>query len=173
MKTMSSFHFRSFLRVSPPRPGGTKRIAKHDHRHSNTGMKMNWLLIGLIAGSTRLALAADTNNAAPLKIDTTAAAQHYGQSMTVTGTVAQVTLRPKLVFINLDRPYPDSPFVAVIFSSATNEFADLKSLKGRPVEITGTVKAYHDKPEIVVDKPGQLVVNGQPYASTNAPAVVK
>ena len=136
-------------------------------------MKMNWLIVGLIACSLRLALAADTNNAAPLKIDATAAAQHYNQLMTVTGTVAQVTLRPKLVFLNLDQPYPDSPFVAVIFSSATNEFADLKSLKGRPVEITGTVKAYHDKPEIVVEKPGQLAVNGQPYANTNAPSAVK
>jgi len=140
-------------------------------------MKMNWLMISLttwwIVCCTRPALAADTNNAVPLKIDATGAAQHYDQLMTVTGTVAQVTVRPKLVFINLGRPYPDSPFVAVIFSSTTNEFADLKSLKGRPVEITGTVKAYHDKPEIVVEKPSQLSVNGQPYANTNTPAAVK
>jgi hypothetical protein len=133
-------------------------------------MKMKWLMIWLLASCTRLALAADTNNAVPVKIDAALAAQHYDQLMTVTGMVAQVTLRPKLVFINLDQPYPDSPFVAIIFSSATNQFADLKSLKGRAVEITGTVKDYHDKPEIILDKPGQLSVNGQPYANTNTPA---
>jgi hypothetical protein len=144
---------------------GTKRIAKRGGGDSNIAMKIHWLLIGLIATSTRLALAADTNNAAPLKISAPLAAQHYDQLMTVTGMVAQVTERPKLVFINLDQPYPDSPFVAIIFSSATNQFANLKSLKGRAVEITGTVKNYHDKPEIVVDKPGQLSVDGRPYAS--------
>ena len=154
-------------------PNGAKRIAKHDSGYSNVGMKMNWLMICLIVGCTWLAPAADTNNAVPLKIDAAAAAQHYDQLMTVTGMVAQVTERPKLVFVNLDQPYPNSPFVAIIFSSATNQFADLKSLKGRPVEITGTVKAYHDKPEIVVEKPAQLSVNGRPYANTNTPAETK
>lgn len=122
-------------------------------------------MIWLLASCTRLAMAADTNNAVPVKINALQAAQHFDQWMTVTGTVAQVTVRPKLVFINLDQPYPDSPFVAVIFSSATNQFANLKPLKGQVVEITGTVKNYHDKPEIVLDKPGQLSVNGKPYAS--------
>ena len=122
----------------------------------------------LLAGFTRLALADSTN--LPVKIGATEADQHYDQLMTVTGTVAQVTLKPSIVFINLDQPYPDSPFAAVIHSKDTNQFGNLKSLKGRSVELTGKIQKYHEKPEMVVQKPSQIFVLGGWITDTNAAA---
>ncbi len=173
MKTMPAIHFRSFVLVLSnsglPLPQ-RKRIAKQVGAHSNVGMKIYSLLLGLTALGIGPVLAQDTNNAAPAKIGAMEAAQHYGQNLTVTGMVAQVTLRPGIVFINLDQPYPNSPFAAVIFPSATNRFADLKSLKGRPVEITGMIKNYRDKPEVVIQNPRQLQVDGKPYANSTPAA---
>jgi DNA/RNA endonuclease YhcR with UshA esterase domain len=111
--------------------------------------------------------AEETNAAAPVKIGTADADKHYDQLMTVTGTVAQVNVRPTIVFLNLDKPHPDSPLTCVIFPKATNQFGDLKSLGGKSVEVTGKIKNYHDAPEIVLDNSNQLVVV---TAATNAPA---
>ena len=129
-------------------------------------MKTRWLAFLLLGGLVGFARADSTN--LPVKIRAADAAEHYDQWMTVTGTVAQVTLRPSIVFINLDLPYPDSPFAAVIHSKDTNQFGNLKSLKGRPVEITGTVQDYHGKPEIVLTNSSQIFVLGGWAAATNA-----
>ena len=140
-------------------------------RRLNVRMKSRFLTILLLSGFARLAWADSTN--LPAKIGTLEAPSHYDQLMTVTGTVAQVTLRPSIVFINLDLPYPQSPFAAVIRSKDTNQFGDLPSLKGRSVEITGKVQKYHDKPEIVLEKVSQIFVLGGWAAPTNAPAALK
>ncbi|HUA37636.1 MAG TPA: hypothetical protein VMA35_04460 [Candidatus Sulfopaludibacter sp.] len=106
-----------------------------------------------------LELSADeTNGPTPLKIGATDANKYYDQEMIVTGKVAQVTIRPKIVFLNLDQPFPDSPFSVVVFPSATNKFGNLKSLDGKNIELQGKVKNYHDKPEIVLDSTNQLKV---------------
>jgi DNA/RNA endonuclease YhcR with UshA esterase domain len=78
--------------------------------------------------------------------------------MIVTGKVAQVTIRPKVVFLNLDQPFPDSPFTLVIYSRETNQFGDLNALDGKDVEATGKIKNYHDRPEIILDSTNQLKV---------------
>ena len=131
-------------------------------------MKRLMLAIWLCAGFAGLAAAEGTN--LPVKIGAAEAEQHYDQLMTVTGTVAQVTLRPTIVFINLDHPYPDSPFAAIIHSKDTNQFTNLKLLRGRSVEITGKIQNYHDRAEIVVEKAAQILVPGGWPAATNSPA---
>ena len=78
--------------------------------------------------------------------------------MVVTGKVAQVTVRPTIVFLNFDKAFPNSPFTAVVFPRATNQFGDLYKLKGRDVEISGKITKYRNKPEIVLDSTNQLVV---------------
>jgi len=143
-------------------------VAKPAGCISNGRMKSRLFSVLALAFSTQLILADDATNA-PVRIGAAEAAQHYGQWLTVTGTVAQVTLRPSIVFINLDQPFPDSPLAAIIHSSATNQFGDLKSLQGKAVELNGTVKPYKNKPEIVLEKADQLRVDGKPYASTNSP----
>jgi hypothetical protein len=73
----------------------------------------------------------------------------------VTGKIAQVSIRPKLVYLNFDKTCPDSPFTAVIFSRATNLFGDLSTLKGKAVEISGKIAEHQDKPQIVLDSANQ------------------
>lgn len=102
----------------------------------------------------------------PAKIGTEDATNFYGREMIVTGTVAQVSIRPKIVLLNMDKPYPESPFTLVIFASATNQFSDLKSLKGASIEATGTITNYHDRAEMVLEKAGQLKVTGNAPART-------
>lgn len=105
-----------------------------------------------------VALAGDTTAAAPPKITATDAANHYGETLMVCGKVVQVTERPKVVFINLDERFPNSPFTGVIFSTNMNAFTNLSELKGKNVAITGKIKEYHDKPEIILTNVSQLKV---------------
>ena len=122
--------------------------------------------IKLPADDTNAPTLLETNTSSPLKIGTGEADKYYDQEMIVTGTVAQVSIRPKMIFLNLDQPYPDSPFTVVIFPG--KYLADVKALEGKAVEIKGKIKDYHDKPEIVLDDTNQLTVLGSTQ-STNAP----
>ena len=119
-----------------------------------------WVLFLAVSGMAFQLAAAETNSPAPFKIGTGEAAKYYDREMIVTGAVAQVTIRPKIVFLNLDKPYPDSPFTLVILPAATNQFGDLKAFKGKYVEVTGKIKNYHDRPEIVLTGTNQLLVTG-------------
>lgn len=124
--------------------------------------------------------AQETNAPAPQKIGTAAAVNYYGQEMIVTGRVAQVTIRPAVTFLNLDKAYPDSPFTIVIFHGHSSFYGDANSLKGRSVEIKGKIINYHNQPEIALDNTNQLSVIGGwvpvakppvpvPPPATNAP----
>jgi hypothetical protein len=86
--------------------------------------------------------------------------KHYDERLTITGKVAQVTIRPKVVFLDLNEPFPNSPFTGVIFSFDTNKFKDPPKLKGENVEITAKIKNSQDKPEIGLTNASQLKVVG-------------
>jgi len=126
--------------------------------------------IKLPAADTNAPTLSKTNTSALLKIGTGEADKHYGQEMIVTGRVAQVTIRPKVIFLNLDRPHPDSPFTVVMFPGTY--LADVTALDGKAVEIKGKIKNYHDKPEIVLDSTNQLTVLDS-TDSTNVPAATQ
>jgi DNA/RNA endonuclease YhcR with UshA esterase domain len=125
--------------------------------------------------------AADTNATVPLRIGTADAASHYDQEMIVTGRVAQITIRPAVTFLNIDKPFPDSPFTVVIFHGHSSFYGDANALKGKSIEITGKIKNYHDKPEIALDDMKQLTVfdakgvniTSTILQSTNAPAITQ
>ncbi len=123
--------------------------------------------IRLSADDTNAPVPSKTNSSALLKIGTGEADKHYDQEMIVTGRVAQVTMRPKVIFLNLDRPFPNSPFTVVIFPG--KYIADVQALDGKAVEIKGKIKNFHDKPEIVLDNTEQLTVLGSTVL-TNGPA---
>jgi DNA/RNA endonuclease YhcR with UshA esterase domain len=126
----------------------------------------------LSAADTNAPTLSKTNTSALLKIGTADADKHYGQEMIVTGKVAQVTIRPTVTFLNLDRPHPDSPFTVVIFHGHSSFFGDENALKGKSIEIRGKIKNYNDKPEIALDSTNQLSVLGS-KVSTNAPAATQ
>lgn len=86
------------------------------------------------------------------------AAAHYQETCLVTGKVAQVTIHEKVVYLNLEKPFPDSPFTGVIFSRHTNQFGNLAGLQGKQVEIKGKIEEYRRKPRIVLQSTNQLKV---------------
>jgi hypothetical protein len=73
-----------------------------------------------------------------------------------------------MVLIDLDKPYPNAPFTSVVFGSATNQFTNLPSLKGKYVELTGTITNYRNKPEIILSNANQLAIVGVAPAQAGA-----
>jgi len=95
---------------------------------------------------------------APKRISAAEAEKHFQETVIVTGKVAQVSIRPKLVYLNLEKKYPDTPMYCVIFARATNQFGDLKQLEGKQVEIKGKIEEYQDKAQIIINSTNQLKV---------------
>ena len=103
---------------------------------------------------------ADVPTEAPKKIGADDAKNYYDQNMIVTGKVVQVSVRRNVAFLNIDKPFPDSPFTAVIFEDNLGQFGDLQKFNNQNVEISGTVTEYHGKPEIILESMNQLKIVG-------------
>jgi hypothetical protein len=117
---------------------------------------MNWVA-GLVASA--LLAWASAAYAAPVRPEE--AVRHAGESGTVCGTVASAkfaaTSRSQPTFLNLDRPFPNHVFTAVIFGSDRAKFGTPEtSLRGKRVCVTGQIRDYHGKPEIILNDPSQL-----------------
>ena len=111
----------------------------------------------LALGLTTLAqVRAEETNSAAVVIGSAQAADYIGKQVSVTGVVAQVSMRPSRVFLNFDKPYPKNAFTAVIRSSKTNAFDDLSALKGKAVSVSGKVAEYNGKPEMELSTKSQL-----------------
>jgi hypothetical protein len=115
----------------------------------------------LVVLALALKLSADETNRFELpKISASESAKHYGQEVIVTGIVVHVSIHPKVVQIDLDKPYPKTPMSVTIFSEATNHFENLSTLEGKSVEISGKIEPnFHtQKPELFLDNSNQLKV---------------
>jgi DNA/RNA endonuclease YhcR with UshA esterase domain len=120
-------------------------------------VRMNLILrVVLAAAVLPAALWAETN--ATTRIGALEAVDHIGKTVTVTGRVEEVHVAEKVVRLNFDKPFPRQPFTAVVFSNRTNQFKDLPALKGSPVEVTGRITEYRDRPEIIMSRTNQLLV---------------
>ncbi len=115
---------------------------------------------------TRIALAVCLALAAPVaaaaqEIRPAEAASYVGQSVTVIGTVSQVHYDKKSgnTFINMGGRYPNHTFYGIIFADSSSAFSGVGSLQGATVSITGRVKDYRGKPQIVLTSPSQIVVH--------------
>jgi DNA/RNA endonuclease YhcR with UshA esterase domain len=89
------------------------------------------------------------------------AAKHVGENATVCGTVASAHYAPRTrsqpTFLNLDKPYPNQIFTAVIFGSDRAKFGEPETtLQGKRICVTGTIRLYRGKPEIILNDPKQL-----------------
>jgi hypothetical protein len=73
------------------------------------------------------------------------------------GEVHQVYISSRgNIFLNIDGIYPDNPFTAVIFKSDADKFPNIKSLEGKTIIVTGQIKLYRNKPEIILNSPNQI-----------------
>jgi hypothetical protein len=82
---------------------------------------------------------------------------HFGQVVTVEGAVSDVyTARSGVTFLDIGGAYPDNAFAAVIFTDDAGKFPDVEKLKGKIVDITGSIRLYQGRPEIILNDPAQI-----------------
>lgn len=85
------------------------------------------------------------------------AVRHVGEHVTVEGRVSQVSVSGGgTTFINFGGRFPNHVFYAVIFRDNTNRFPGVHGIEGLAVAITGEVRMYKGKPEIILSSPAQL-----------------
>jgi len=97
-------------------------------------------------------------NSLPAKIPASEAKEHVNAEAIVSGKVVELHKTEKLVRINLDKPFPNQPFTAVIFANKTNLFWDLDKLKGKTIEVSGKITEYRDQPQIILVSTNQLKI---------------
>ncbi|MEO0232312.1 MAG: nucleotide-binding protein [candidate division WOR-3 bacterium] len=87
------------------------------------------------------------------------AVNHIGEYATVKGYIAQVYISRKgTIFLNVDKPYPDNTFTFVIFKTDAYKFPNIKSLEGKTIAVTGLIRTYQGKPEIIINNPKQIKI---------------
>jgi DNA/RNA endonuclease YhcR with UshA esterase domain len=90
-------------------------------------------------------------------IDFHDAGVHIGEEVCVSGRVLRVFVsRASNTFLDFCADYRDCPFTSVIFSSDRGKFGDLQTLRGREVEVRGSVTLYNGRAEIVIHGPDQI-----------------
>lgn len=93
------------------------------------------------------------------RIPYTEAPNHVGEYACVVGKVDHVyTSAKNTIFINFCPDYKTCPFGAVIFGSAAFKFPNPNQYEGRTVEITGLIRTYQGRPEIILNDPSQIKI---------------
>ena len=78
------------------------------------------------------------------------AKNHIGEHATVYGKVYQSKLtRTGTAMLDIGGAYPNEQFSVVEFH-ADRDYHELAKLEGKTISVTGTIKEYRGKPEIVI-----------------------
>jgi len=94
-----------------------------------------------------------------IRINYTEAPNHVGEYACVSGKIDHVyTSQKGTIFLNFRPDYKTSPFGAAIFGSDAYKFPNPKQYEGETVEITGLIKSYQGRPEIILNDPGQIKI---------------
>src|SRR5262249_7156768 len=104
------------------------------------------------------------NSTKPISVEE--AAKKVGQKCTVELEVKSTGKgNSGVVFLNSKANFRDEDnFTIFLPKAAVAKFKEAKiddvpaHFKGKTIRVTGTVKLYRDKPEIVVEKPAQIVI---------------
>lgn len=86
---------------------------------------------------------------------------NVGKLATVCGYVASTKFAYRShgqpTFLNFDRPYPNQTFTALIWKKDRYHFGQPESdYLYRHICVTGRIKNYHGRPEIIVSTPSQI-----------------
>ena len=83
-----------------------------------------------------------------------------GEYKTVKGHIVQVSIMKKsgMCYLNFTEKYPKNDFTVVIFKSAQKKFDNMKKYKDKNVKVTGKVKLYKGRPQIIVNNPEQIEI---------------
>lgn len=87
------------------------------------------------------------------------AAQYYGDYKTVIGRIVTTHNSGKACFLNFHPDYRNH-FTAVIFRSDYSLFprAPETYYRGKSVRVSGLIKKYRGKPEIILNSPSQIEI---------------
>jgi len=121
------------------------------------GSKVNLLLLFLCWFSISIAshvLAYETK-----VISWKDAHKYYGQYVTVEGKIVGTYNSGKVCFLNFNSNWKEG-FTAVIFASDFYKFPPQPEeyYKNKTVRVTGTIKEYKGKPEIILKDPSQIEI---------------
>ena len=104
-----------------------------------------------------LGLALTATSAFAESIAPSQAQAHVGQVVTVEGPVSDVfTARSGVTFLDIGDRYPNNVFAAVIFNDDAGKFPDVEKLKGKIVDVTGAIRLYQGRSEIILTDPAQI-----------------
>jgi DNA/RNA endonuclease YhcR with UshA esterase domain len=89
--------------------------------------------------------------------------KHIGDSVTVCGKVADMRYfensNNKPTLLNIGAKHPNAPLTVVIWENARALFTTkVEDLMEKEICITGRIILYKEKPEIIIDRPEQIVV---------------
>jgi hypothetical protein len=85
------------------------------------------------------------------------ASQHVGETKCVSGKVLKIKVGAKGVhFLDFCEDQMACPFTVVVFPSGLKDVGDVRRLAGRTIEIHGAVKLYDGRPEIILNRIGQI-----------------
>lgn len=121
-----------------------------------------WIVPALLMASSLLLVKLLVAQAQrPRVISDSQAAQYVGQTVTVEGIVAQVSVSSNsgTTFLNFGARFPNHTFTAVVFRSAASQFPNARQWEGKRVRVTGEVRLYRGRPEIVLEEARQLVLS--------------
>ena len=104
---------------------------------------------------------AKANAQTPVKLEDVS--KHVGDSVTVCGKVADMRYfensKNKPTLLNIGAKHPDAPLTVVIWENGRALFTSkIEDLLNKEICITGRIILYKEKPEIIVEKPEQIVV---------------
>ena len=89
--------------------------------------------------------------------------KHIGDSVTVCGMVSDLRYfensNKQPTFLNIGDKYPNQQLTIVIWGETRKLFtAKVEDMKGKEICITGRIILFKEKPEIVIDRPEQIVI---------------
>src|SRR5215475_2838744 len=103
------------------------------------------------------AFAANAQNITPAQ-----AKDSIGKMVTVCCEVKSTYLNPKsnTTYLNLGAAYPNQDLTVVIFADDASKFKEIPSVMfaNQNICITGVVKLYKEKPEIILSDPSKITV---------------
>lgn len=87
------------------------------------------------------------------------AAKHVGETVVVSGTIAQVKATSHgSLFLNFGGKYPHQVFAVYIPCAAAPKLAEVRFRAGDHAVVTGPVKLWKGQPQIVLTDPARILV---------------
>jgi aspartyl/asparaginyl-tRNA synthetase len=95
-----------------------------------------------------------------VKISIDSVTKHYGEKVTICSKVYGTKALEKVTFINLGAAYPNSLLTVVIFTKDKSKFKEAPEAMytDKTICVTGELKEYNSKSEIIVSSPDQITI---------------